>query len=563
MSRDAHAADIAAPPAPLGVGASTEGDDRWFVRASWMLVGLGVLVRLVRFLVDYPIWHDEAFLAASLWDRGPAELARPLEYGQVAPWMFLVVERMFVATLGYNEMTLRLFPTLCSMASVVVFRHLASRVVRGWGLVLATGVMAVAFYPIRHGNEIKPYATDLLAAVILLTFAVEYLRRPDSSRWWWIAAAATPLLLGLSYPAVFVAGGVAAALAPRILLRGEGRVRAGFVAYGLAMVASFAVIYLAATSSQQQAMGDHYRFGYWRESFPPLDAPWWIPLWLVDVHAGNLAAYPVGERRGGSIATVICAAVGVLTLWRSGRRATAGVLLAPFGLGLVAAFLGKYPYGGEARVVQYLAPSICLTAGLGMAALAARLRRPGAAERVPRILMGAMVALGVGLIAKDLAMPYRVSKDVKAREFARQFWAEQARDADLACAKVDLGVEIDPHSWRAGMSAVYLFHQRLYSPRHRAGEPFLATPESWSDERPLRLVLYRDYSEDDPNMQALLIAMGRDYELRDAREYVVDPGPTKESWLRDSYGVFDFVPRRGDRGASAAGPGAVEGTGRF
>jgi hypothetical protein len=558
MSKDAHAPDVVAPLVPLGRGILTEADDRWFARVSWMLVGLGILVRLVRFLVDYPIWHDEAFLAASLWDRGPAGLANPLEYGQVAPWMFLLVERLFVVALGYDEMTLRLFPTLCGMASLVVFRHMASRVLRGWALVLATAILAVAFYPIRHGNEIKPYATDLLAATVLLAFAVEYLRRPDSSRWWWIAAAATPLLLGLSYPAVFVAGGVAAALAPGILLRGNGRVRAGFAAYGLAVVASFAVIYLAATSAQQHAMGDHYRFGYWRESFPPMDAPAWIPLWLVDVHAGNLMAYPIGERRGGSTATLICAMVGVLALWRTGRRATAAVFLAPFGLGLVAAFLGKYPYGGEARIVQYLAPSICLTAGLGMAALAARIRRPRLAARVPRILLGGMVALGAGLIAKDLVMPYRVFKDVTAREFARTFWAEQARDADLACAKVDLGVEIDPHSWEAGMSAVYLFHQRLYSPRHRAGMPFQPKPESWSEARPLRLVLYGDYSEDDPNMQAWLIAMSRGYELRAAREYVVDPGPTKESWLRDALGVFDFVPRRG-----AKVSGAVEGGGRF
>ncbi|OJW24629.1 MAG: hypothetical protein BGO49_06180 [Planctomycetales bacterium 71-10] len=561
MSTDAHAAEVAAPLVPLGVGAASEADDRWFERASWMLVGLGVLVRLVRFLVDYPIWHDEAFLAASLWDRGPAELAKPLEYGQVAPWMFLLVERLFVTTLGYNEMTLRLFPTLCSMASVVVFRHMAARVLRGWALVLATAILAVAFYPIRHGNEIKPYATDLLAAIVLLTIAVEYLRRPDRSRWWWIGAAAMPALLGMSYPAVFVAGGVAAALAPGILLKGSNRVRAGFVAYGLAMVATFAVIYLAATVSQQKAMGDHYRFGYWRESFPPMDAPLWIPLWLVDAHAGNLMAYPVGERRGGSSATLICAAVGLVALWRSGRRTTAAVFLAPFGLGLVAAFLGKYPYGGEARIVQYLAPSACLAAGLGMAALASKIRRPEAAARVPRILLGAMVALGLGLIGKDLVMPYRVYKDVKTREFARSFWTEQARDADLVCARADLGVEIDPHTWEAGMSAVYLFHQRLYSPRHRAKEPFRAKPGSWSADHPLRLVLFRDYAEDDPNMQAWLIAMGRTYELRQAREFVVDPGPSKESWLRDTYGVFDFVPRNEPREAVAPGP--VGGARRF
>ena len=45
---------------------------------------------------------------------------------------------------------------------------------------------AVSFYPIRHGAEIKPYACDLLAALVLLALAVEWMRSPESSRWWWV-----------------------------------------------------------------------------------------------------------------------------------------------------------------------------------------------------------------------------------------------------------------------------------------------------------------------------------------------------------------------------------------
>jgi hypothetical protein len=555
MSTEARRPPLEVPLAPLRIGGeAAEGNDRWFERVSWMLVALGVLIRLVRYLVDYPIWHDEAFLAASLWDRSFADLAKPLEYGQVAPWMFLAIERLFVQALGYSEMTLRLFPTLCSIASVVVFRHLASRVVRGWGLVLATGILACAFYPIRHGNEIKPYGSDLLAALLILTFAVEYLRKPESSRWWWIGAAAMPVLLGVSYPAVFVAGGVCAAMAPAALLGGNNRVRAGFLAYGLVMTASFLTIYLAATVSQQRAMGENYRVGYWRESFPPLDRPAWIPVWLLDQHAGNMLAYPVGERRGGSAATLACAIAGAAALWRSGRRTLAATLAAPFGLGLVAAFLGRYPYGGEARIMQYVAPSACLAAGLGMAVLANRVRRPGLAPRIPRILLAGLVLLGVGLIAKDLAMPYRVFKDVRTRDFARSFWTEQGRDAKLACAKADLGLEIEPHTWEAGMSAVYLFHQRLYSPRHRAKEPFRLEPGRHSEEHPLRMVLFRDYEAEDPAVRAWLAEMGRDWTLRSSRSFVVDPAPSKESWLRDAYGVFDFVPRETSAASRDAGP---------
>lgn len=538
------------PLTPLLVDRGTVSDDRWFVRASWWFVALGILARLVRYLVDYPIWHDEAFVAASLWDRGFADLARPLEYGQVAPWLFMVIERGIVLCLGYSEMTLRLFPTVCSIASVAVFRHLASRLLRGWAFVLSTAIFACAFYPIRHGNEIKPYSADLLAALLLLTFAVEYLRKPDSSWWLWVAAGATPLLLGLSYPAVFVAGGIGLALASPIALRGTTRVRLGFAAFGIMLVGSFLAIYMAATVVQQREMGSFYRLGYWKDSFPPLDRPWWIPVWLLDMHGGNMFAYPVGERKGGSSATLACALVGCLALWRRDRRVVMALLTLPFGLGLVAAFMGRYPYGGEARIMQYLAPSICLLSGLGAAALLGRLTRPTIAWRAPRVLVGAMAALAVGLAARDLAKPYRVPADLRAREFARRFWVQQNEGADLACLKSDLGIEFDPQTWRAGMSAVYLFYQRMYSPRHRSGVPFELGRDTYTDAHPLRLVVYNDLDPDSSRMEAWLTAMNRDYRLRRSETFTVDPGKDGESWLRDVYGVFEFVSREPGRTAA-------------
>jgi len=547
-------AEVFRPLSPLSVDRDPAVEDRWAVRASWLLIALGVLARLVRYLADYPIWHDEAFVAASLWNRSFAELARPLEYGQVAPWLFLVIERAVVLCFGYTELTLRLFPTVCSILSLLVFRHMASRLLRGWALVFATGALACAFYPIRHGNEIKPYSADLLAAVGLLALTVEYLRKPESSRWLWIAAAAMPVFLGVSYPAVFVAGGIGLALAPTILRRGPTSVRVGFVAWGLMLVGSFLAIYLAATVVQQREMGTFYREGYWKASFPPLDQPWWIPFWLLDMHSGNMSAYPVGERKGGSSATLAFALVGCLALWRRDRRILLGVLTLPFAMGLATAFLGRYPYGGEARIMQYLAPSICLLAGLGAAALLARLSRPALSWAVPRLVVASMALLAVGLSARDLVKPYRVPEDRRAREFARKFWIEQGRGADLACLKSDLGVEFDPHTWRAGMSAVYLFYQRKYSPRHRAGIPFRLEPGSYTSDHPLRLVVYNDLDDTSPALHAWLDEMGRGYRLARSETFVVDPGKSGESWLRDVYGVFEFVDREP---ANAAAGGAA------
>ena len=53
---------------------------------------LGVVLRLVRCLLNYPMWCDETMLAANLLDRPWTALAQPLAYRQVCPLGFLALE---------------------------------------------------------------------------------------------------------------------------------------------------------------------------------------------------------------------------------------------------------------------------------------------------------------------------------------------------------------------------------------------------------------------------------------------------------------------------------------
>ena len=43
--------------------------DRRLAQATWAFVGLGVLLRIARYLMDYPLWWDEAFLAVNFIRR--------------------------------------------------------------------------------------------------------------------------------------------------------------------------------------------------------------------------------------------------------------------------------------------------------------------------------------------------------------------------------------------------------------------------------------------------------------------------------------------------------------
>ena len=115
------------------------------------------------------------------------------------------------------NMSLRLIPFLCGLGSLLLFRHVAGRLLQGISLVLAVGLFAVAYPMTRYAAEAKPYGCDLLVALAMLALAIEWLRRPDQTRWLWCLAALVGPAVGYSFPAIFMAGGVSLVILGRKL----------------------------------------------------------------------------------------------------------------------------------------------------------------------------------------------------------------------------------------------------------------------------------------------------------------------------------------------------------
>src|SRR4051812_31198054 len=214
MGRDSEGVDgVGREPLEVAPGGDPEfWSASWVSRATAGFVALGVLLRVARYLLNFPLWCDETMIAANFLDRGYADLFRPLDYRQVSPVLFLVIELTAVKLLGFSEMSLRLFPALCGVASVPLFRHAAGRVLTGVPLLLAVAIFAVSGWPLRYAAEVKPYASDLFVALGLLAMALEWHRAPGRVGWLWAMAVAAPMAVALSLPAVFVVGGVGLAL---------------------------------------------------------------------------------------------------------------------------------------------------------------------------------------------------------------------------------------------------------------------------------------------------------------------------------------------------------------
>ena len=523
---------------PPGAALWTE---RWLEWATWTFVGLGVLLRVLRYLMDYPLWWDEAFLAVNFIRRGYLDLLRPLDYSQVCPILFLWIELTVVKLAGFSEWSLRLFPLACAGASVVVFRHVAGRVLRGVPLLLAVGIFAVSFHPIRHAADVKPYASDLLVALVLSGARLRLVASPDRTGRLWILAAIAPFAVALSHPAIFVAGGIAVGLLPAVARARQRRVSIAYAGFVASTVITFLALYAIFTRAQAASTLSTMQ-AQWTAAFPPLGDPWALLKWLATAHTGGMFAYPCGGENGASSLTLVLFLAGAAVLWRRRRRTLLLICVAPMAVALVAAALRRYPYGGvahgsPARVMQYLVPSICLLAGLGAASGLGRIRKP----RFQRLSLCAgllaLAAIGIVPLALDAAHPYRAMHAQRARQFARRFWPELVRGAVPVCLRWDLG--LGPWNAKNLNVAVYLCNQRIYSPARRLGE----TPrwQAVSADRPLRCVLpLADPGE--ARVAAWLGAMKTGYHLtrsRMLRENMAEPGAPPRI---ESYTIYEFVP---------------------
>jgi hypothetical protein len=409
------------------------------------LLLLGVAWRAFRYFMQFPIWGDEAFVCLNLLDRGYLGLTRPLRFVQVAPILFLWSELTAFRLFGGSELALRLLPFLAGLGSLFLFWRLVRMTLSPLAGTIAVGFLAVAYYPVRHSCEVKPYAFDLFFALALLVAAVSWLANPGRRRWLVALVLFVPFALGLSYPAVFVAGAVSAALLPAVCRLRNAKTWALYITYNGLMLGSFLGLYLIAGTNQYESTGGALN-SYWTDWFPPAQ-PVALFKWLALAHTGNMLAYPAGGRDGASALTFLLCLAGIWHLGRLRRWDWLALLLFPFALTFAAAALHRYPYGGSARVAQHLAPAICFLAGTGaVLCLAAAARWLGDERRLAIAASGLLAVVGVVGMARDWKKPYKTDGDRMVRKIVNQITQEAGPNDQIVVLDVSTYI-CPPFEW--------------------------------------------------------------------------------------------------------------------
>lgn len=423
----------------------------------WLLVFalVGVAWRVLRYGLCFPFWGDEAYLNISILHRGYADLCGPLEYAQIAPVLYLWIQRTVYLSLGGGEYALRAFSLLAGLAALLLFARLAWHLLPPRAAALAVGIFAASYYLVRHTCESKPYAGDLFAATVLVVGGAAWLQR--SARWraalLWTAGASA--LVWLSYPAAFVAGGVIVAVLISALRTRSTRAAAGALAAGLIVVASFAAFYFLCAAGQAERAAGSWLEAYWSASFPPrADVPALL-WWLLETHTGRMFAYPVGGPTFGSTATAVLCIIGAVVLVRRKHGALVVLLLVPLALTFIAAWLRRYPYGGSVRVAIYMAPAFCLLAGVGLASFLEATRSQRAGKALGGAVGAALLALPVGGAVRDILQPSKAPGDAAIRSALADFTSRLAPGNQTAIFNPEEGTHGPPDGPAFHQSARY------------------------------------------------------------------------------------------------------------
>ncbi len=362
-------------------------------KLTGILVGIGILCRVAQFLSNRSLWHDEVSMTLNLVGKSFAELLGPLAREQAAPPLWSMLQRATVLLFGASEYSLRFWPMIAGIVSLLLFHSLAWKALSPPAVPVAMLLFAVSDWLITHGAEVKPYSSDLVVAVALLAAAISRAPRRSALDSLGMATALAVPAIWLSFPAVFVYGAISLTVGWR-MAAAPPQARKPWLAY-LALNALVAASFMSLLLLSVSRQSSKYLTDYWAEGYPTAQPLWKLPLWLLEVHY-NLWDYAYAPMGWLSLAL---SAFGVWAFWRGGRRSHLAFLLLPLGLTFAAACIKRYPYLGN-RLMLFAVPCVLLFTSEGFIAVT-RWLSPLRAS----LLAAVLLLPGLGLAGYHLVWP--------------------------------------------------------------------------------------------------------------------------------------------------------------
>jgi hypothetical protein len=319
-----------------------------------------VVIRLKYYLDQPDLCGDDSKLSLSIMNRGLGGLFAPLDYDQVAPFGFLVIQWFVVHLFGSGEHALRLFALVAGVASFPLFLVLARRCLPVSGQTLAMFFFACATPVIHYAVRAKPYGSDVLFSLLILVVATYQGKR--LGLWATVFATVGAVAVWISHPAVLMLAGVGTCGFLWALKEKDHRRALALVGVGAVWALSYLPCFLLQMRDSNGVNPELLEYWEYR-GFPPITPGLRWVTWLAK-QPFALLQNPGGFDLSG-VAALTCL-FGVVWLFRR-RRVLLTYLLAPLPFLVLAALLRQYPVGE--RLSLFYCPVLYLLCAAGLVSL--------------------------------------------------------------------------------------------------------------------------------------------------------------------------------------------------
>tara|TARA_B100000795_G_C22789696_1_gene436318 strand:+ start:797 stop:2302 length:1506 start_codon:yes stop_codon:yes gene_type:complete len=155
---------------------------KW-IFASFIIIGIGL--SFLNFLNFRSLWVDEAMLALNIVKKPTHELLQPLDFNQVAPIGFLLIEKLFASLLGSADWTMRIFPLISFLTSTFLLFSVTKKTLKNNSFALfASAFFATSILMLTYSSEVKQYMIDVVFGLIILLTTVTYNENGFKNKWW-------------------------------------------------------------------------------------------------------------------------------------------------------------------------------------------------------------------------------------------------------------------------------------------------------------------------------------------------------------------------------------------
>jgi hypothetical protein len=445
-------------------------------------------------------------------------LSTPMAEAQVAPPLFLLMEKVCLVVFGSSELSLRLPALLASLVALLLMWSVARRVLDEPLVPLAVLTFAVGFTFVYYSNQVKQYASDVTITLLVLRLALSLCCTAPLSLSFWVGAALAGLVLPFySQASMMVFAGCGAVL---VLLAyfdpGRPRLHAT-----VGVVAGWAVgcaLSLALAQATLHPTTRAFMQNWWLDGMLPLNAQ--LPIVFARILAERWAN-GLGWPHPASI-WVVFTVVGGILLWREQRK-VALLLLAPWLVSGLASVLKQYPL--RWRLMDFLLPIMILLLFVGFQGVVRWVRR-----RSQRLSVALLVVCTVPILYSTTRgnLPPYCQHDAKSL-FSQL--AQVRRPGDAVYAYYGAGQYLRWYGPQYGLSpaSYHLGHCYLYTPG--AERNYLTEVDAFRGQPRVWIVMIAHNEFEFKSLTRYLDAIGR----RGARLIAPDQLPDEAGNFMDSY----------------------------